>query len=176
MPDVLEPAASGRAKCRGCREKIDKGALRFGEAVPNPFGDGDTTHWYHLMCAADARPDKLDLVLSITEHEVPSRSELERAVAAGVENPKLALVQRAERSPSGRARCRQCRERIEKGALRVAVLNDPDPLAMPSTSFVHLSCAPAHVGRTGLLEKLERVSTDLEPADVDELSRALADE
>ena len=41
MPHVIEPAASGRAKCRGCGEKIAKGKLRFGERLPNPFGDGD---------------------------------------------------------------------------------------------------------------------------------------
>lgn len=40
MPHVFEHAPSGRAKCRGCDAVIAKGALRFGERLPNPYGDG----------------------------------------------------------------------------------------------------------------------------------------
>ena len=53
MGDVIEPAPSGRSKCRGCQRKIDKGELRYGEAVPNAFGAGDALHWYHPRCGAE---------------------------------------------------------------------------------------------------------------------------
>ena len=56
MPHVIETASSGRAKCRGCGEKIAAGELRFGERLPNPFAEGETTHWFHLECAAFKRP------------------------------------------------------------------------------------------------------------------------
>ena len=54
MAHVIEPAKSGRASCRTCREPIAKGELRLGEEVPNTFSDsGEATHvWHHLACAA----------------------------------------------------------------------------------------------------------------------------
>ena len=56
MPHLIDAAPTGRAKCRGCGGKIDAGALRFGEALPNPFAEGETTHWFHLECGAFKRP------------------------------------------------------------------------------------------------------------------------
>ena len=45
MDHVIEPASSGRAKCRGCGRAIAKGELRLGERLPNPFTDeGEMTH------------------------------------------------------------------------------------------------------------------------------------
>jgi hypothetical protein len=48
VPHVIEPASSGRAKCRGCDRPIAKGELRFGERQPNAFGEGEMTLWFHL--------------------------------------------------------------------------------------------------------------------------------
>ena len=56
---TFELAASGRSKCRGCGQSITKDSLRFGERVPNAFGDEDATHWLHPACAAHRRPDSL---------------------------------------------------------------------------------------------------------------------
>lgn len=47
MPHLIEAAKSGRAKCRKCKEKIEKGELRFGHEVANAFSDS-TLQWYHL--------------------------------------------------------------------------------------------------------------------------------
>jgi len=57
MTHVIEPAKTGRAKCRGCDRPIAKDELRFGERVANAFGDGETTLWFHLQCAAYKRPE-----------------------------------------------------------------------------------------------------------------------
>ena len=46
MPHVFEPAPTGRAKCRGCGRPIAQGDLRFGERIPNPFAEGETTLWF----------------------------------------------------------------------------------------------------------------------------------
>jgi hypothetical protein len=59
MANVIEPAGTGRAKCRACGRVIGKGELRFGEVLPNPFGEGETTYWLHLYCAAYKRPEQL---------------------------------------------------------------------------------------------------------------------
>src|SRR6185295_11671390 len=41
MPHLIEPAPTGRAKCRGCDARIAAGELRFGEVVPNPFAEAE---------------------------------------------------------------------------------------------------------------------------------------
>jgi len=52
MPERgLEHAPSGRAKCKTCKEKIEKGELRWYEASSNPFKEGDTMKkGMHLSC------------------------------------------------------------------------------------------------------------------------------
>ena len=50
-----EYAKQGRAKCKNCKEKIEKSVLRIGRLVPNPFGDdgGTMKEWYHMPCMFD---------------------------------------------------------------------------------------------------------------------------
>ncbi|MCA9614795.1 MAG: hypothetical protein KC586_18690 [Myxococcales bacterium] len=56
MDHVLELAPSGRATCRTCGNKIAKGEVRFGEAVPSQFApSGFATEWHHLTCAAKSK-------------------------------------------------------------------------------------------------------------------------
>src|SRR5215208_5420735 len=98
--DVIEAAPTGRAKCRACGQNIEKAALRFGERVPNAFGEGEATHWFHLPCAAEQRPEKLGVALDAFDGELPDRGLYERIVENGRQNPKLFTVRRAERSPS----------------------------------------------------------------------------
>ena len=57
MAHVIEPASTGRAKCRGCGGKIAASELRFGERLPSPFAEGETTQWFHLDCGAFKRPE-----------------------------------------------------------------------------------------------------------------------
>lgn len=57
MPDRIELSPSGRSKCRACQKAIEKGVLRLGVGVPNPFGEGEATHYYHLECGAWRQPD-----------------------------------------------------------------------------------------------------------------------
>jgi hypothetical protein len=61
MAHLFEPATSGRSKCRGCARPIQRGELRFGERVPNLFGEGETTLWFHPLCAAIHRRRNTEL-------------------------------------------------------------------------------------------------------------------
>ena len=50
-----EYAKQGRAKCKNCKEKIEKSCLRLGKLVPNHFSDdgGMMKEWYHVKCIFD---------------------------------------------------------------------------------------------------------------------------
>jgi hypothetical protein len=122
MPHVIEPAATARAKCRGCGEKIAAGELRFGESLPNPFAEGETLHWFHLECGAMKRPESFLEGLAAHPEPVADSEHLSALAKGGVEHPRLPRVTGAERDPSGRAQCRHCREKIEKGAWRIALV------------------------------------------------------
>ncbi len=49
--------------------------------------------------------------------ELPDRPLLDQAIEEGIRNPELRRVRKAERAPTGRARCRECRELIERGSI-----------------------------------------------------------
>jgi hypothetical protein len=176
MPHTIEPAPSGRAKCRGCGQLIASGILRFGERLPNPFADGDAemTLWYHLECAAYKRPEPLLQTLTGTEGtegtagtagtvgktEIPNRAQLERDAQAGIAHRRLPRVDAASRAPSGRAMCRACKAAIEKGTWRVALVFYEDGRFAPS-GFMHLRCARAYLETTDLMGRLQRFSPSL---------------
>ncbi|MGH7341280.1 MAG: PARP-type zinc finger-containing protein, partial [Candidatus Rokuibacteriota bacterium] len=82
MPHVFETASSGRAKCRGCAQPIAKGDLRFGERLPNPFGEGEMTLWFHPICAAYKRPEPILEALGEAAEKPPESEALERAARA----------------------------------------------------------------------------------------------
>src|SRR5882724_8787115 len=89
MAHLFEPAASGRSKCRGCTRPIQRGELRFGERVPNVFGEGETTLWFHPLCAAHKRPQPLLEALAGTGDRVPDREDLERVAQGSLAHERL---------------------------------------------------------------------------------------
>ena len=105
MAHVIEPASSGRAKCRSCDQPIAKGELRFGERQPNAFGEGEMTLWFHLPCAAYARPEPF--LETRLEGPAAARSSAARGLAAaarfGIEHRR---VPRAARRRARRVRPR----------------------------------------------------------------------
>jgi hypothetical protein len=168
MPDVLSPAPTARSKCRGCGRTIEKGAIRFGEAEANPFGEGETQRWFHLECAALKRPERFGPALDAAS-DVPERDTLHALVQSGLEHPRLVRILRAERAPSARAHCRHCRELIEKGALRIALEIWEDGRFSPMGS-IHASCAPSYFETRELMPRIERTSPELPSADRDALA------
>jgi hypothetical protein len=174
--DVIEPASSGRAKCRACGEKIARGDLRFGERVPNPFGDGEATYWFHLVCAACRRPEPLGAALKETETAIQDHHRLAELAAEGVEQHRLPRIARAEPDPSGRARCRSCRELIEKGAWRV-VLEIWEEGRFGSMGFIHVRCSGEYFGTADVLFRISQATPTLSDeglSAVDALLRAIA--
>ena len=173
VPDSIQAAPTGRAKCRGCGNAIAKGELRFGETGPNSFGEGEATNWFHLPCASLMRPEKLLPVLEATTDDVPERAWLTEAARFGELHRRLPRLVRAERASSGRAHCRSCRELIAKGDWRFALQMFEEGRAN-SIGTIHVSCAEAYFGTADVLARAQRLTSDLTEADTAELEKALS--
>jgi hypothetical protein len=172
MSHIFEPASSGRSKCRGCARPIQRGELRFGERLPNPFAEGEITHWFHPACAAWKRPEPLLQALGETLQEIPDRGELERKARASLAQPRLQRIDGAERAPTGQAKCRSCHQPIERGSWRIRLVFQEEGQFSPG-GFVHLECRKASFETRDVLEPVLHFSSGLSEAEREELRRAL---
>jgi len=172
MAHVFEAAPSGRAKCRGCGLAIAKGELRFGERLPNPFGEGEMTLWFHPLCAAYMRAEPLLEALAEAAPDLAlDRESLERAARSSLAQRRLPRIAGAQRSPSSQARCRHCREPIEKGTWRIRLLFYEEGRFSPG-GFLHLGCRGEYFENHDVWDALLHFSSDLSEEDRAELARA----
>jgi len=171
MPHVFEVAPTGRAKCRGCGRAIDKGDLRFGERLPNPYGDGDMTLWFHPRCAAFKRPEPLLEALPEAPESLADREGLEGVARRATEFRRLVRVDGAERAASGQAKCRHCRNPIEKGSWRIRLAFFEEGRFSPG-GFIHVPCHSAYFEGHDVWDAVLHFSPALEPADRKDLERA----
>lgn len=172
MPDRIEVASTGRARCRACRRAIGKGEERFAEAAPNPVAEGETQHYYHLACAAERRPKAFAQLCAALEPPRPELTALREAALLATEHHRLERLGVIERAKSARANCRSCRELIEKDAWRVA-LQPLEDGRLAAWGFLHLSCVGNYAGVKPSAERLLRYS-ELPPEACEEISAALA--
>lgn len=172
MAHAIEPAPSGRAKCRGCGERIAAGELRFGERLPNPFADGEMTHWFHLDCAAFKRPEPFLETIEGREEPLADTERLVAMARGGLERRRLPRINGAERASSGRAECRSCHVAIDKGAWRVSLVYYEDGRFAPS-GFIHARCAQPYFETTDILDRIKRFSPALSAEDLSGLQAEL---
>lgn len=158
---VLEVAANGRARCRACNQNLAKGEWRLGERAKNPFGEGETTYWFHVSCGAIRRPEVFMAALPSENVPEPLQALLP-AAEFGKEHRRAGRFAAVGVAPSGRARCRHCRELIEKGQVRIelSIFHDGrfDPMG-----YLHTQCLTQYVGAIvpfARLEPLVEVLTD----------------
>jgi hypothetical protein len=175
MPDVIQPAKSGRARCRGCDRNLAAGELRFGESLPNPYAEGESLAWYHLTCAACMRPEKLLVALEAEGENVEERAWLQQTAMVGLGHRRLPRLVRAERAPAGRAHCRLCRELIPKGTFRLALQMFEEGRRVP-IGTIHVQCARAYFGTADILDRVQRLTSGLTETDLAELSSLLKDQ
>ncbi len=183
MPHTIEPAASGRAKCRGCDEKIAKDELRFGERLENPFGEGLMTLWFHIVCGAYKRPEPFLQALDeagadLETVETPAADGhtadwLRAEAAIGLEHRRLPRLTGAGPSPTGRARCRACKEIIPKDSWRIALVYYEEGFFNPS-GFIHAGCARDYfeapeLAAAAILRRIGHFSPDLGAAGLEEI-------
>src|SRR5688572_17072303 len=166
MGHVLEPATSGRAKCRACQRPIAKGELRFGERLPNPFAEGEMTLWFHLACGAYRRPEPFLETLEAAAPLVEDAEQLAAAARQGRDHRRLPRLSGAERAPTGRAACRSCRAPIEKGTWRIPLLFYEDGRFQPSGS-VHARCSAAYFETIDVIPLIRHFAPELSAAELE---------
>lgn len=171
MTHTIEPAASGRARCRGCKQPIARDELRFGERLPNPFADGEMTLWFHLVCGAYRRPASLSEI--IDAHDVPNVDRLRHIIEEGIEHHRLERLAGVERSPSGRAKCRSCREAIGKGEWRI-ILEFFEEGTFNPAGYIHTRCASNYFETTDIVERIEHFTTGLEDGELTDIRSEIA--
>ena len=177
MAHVIEPAASSRAKCRGCDGKIEQGALRFGERQPNAFGDGEMTLWFHLDCAAYKRPEALLELLGAAPAlasalNADEAARLKTIAQLGVAHRRLPRIDGGERAATGRARCRHCRELVERGDWRIPLVFFEEYRFAPA-GFVHAACARGYFGTAAVLDRVRHFNPELDDAAAAELAATI---
>jgi hypothetical protein len=173
MPHVFERASTGRAKCRGCGQPIARGDLRFGERLPNPFADGEMIAWFHPLCAAYKRPETMLEALAEAHEELAERTMLERAARGSTAQRRLVRIDGAEKARTGQAKCRHCREPIERGSWRIRLAFWEEGRFTPG-GFVHLDCRKLYFETEDILEQLLHFSSALDESEREELRRIFA--
>jgi hypothetical protein len=178
MQHNIEKATSGRSKCRGCGQVIAKDVVRFGEVLPNPFADGTTmTHWFHLRCVSMKRPDPFLDTTEGDNHGIDS-DELEqlRATASfGLAHRRVPRIDSAGRAPTGRARCRHCREMIEKDAWRIGLVFYEEGMFNPA-GYIHLTCSGEYFETVEIVDRIAHFAPHLAEADLDAIGKELNSE
>jgi poly [ADP-ribose] polymerase len=183
MAHKLEVSPSGRARCRGCKEAIAKGDLRFCEEYTSAFTDGEAYRYWHVLCAAPKLPVQVKQAMDAYDGDIPNKAEIETAMTAGAKKggkggAKLPFPH-ADVAPTGRARCMGCDETLEKGKLRVAVEREtetPTGMMVRGAGYLHPKCSLGWAEEQGLEpeEFIESVFANsmLEDAQRDELTEA----
>ena len=182
MPHVIEEAKSGRATCRTCRALIEKGAPRFGAETQGFDGNTPGHMWHHLLCAAGKLPGELKGTLATFDGEIPNRAEIEAAMTDAIKSGKAkpGAFPYVDKAPTGRAKCMQCDETIEKDSFRVAVEREVEVGGMmrKSPGYMHPKCVAANLENVGgTLEDIEtqvRANSLIDEADLNTAVEAMS--
>lgn len=129
------------------------------------------TQWFHPVCAAFKRAEALLEALPEAPKDLQDHAGLEARARATLEQHRLERVNGAERSPTAQAKCRHCRERIERGTWRIRLTFYESGRFSPG-GFVHLTCYPAYFEGHEILDRIQHFSPGLEEADRTELELA----
>ncbi|VDM07643.1 unnamed protein product [Wuchereria bancrofti] len=134
LPYGTEYAKSNRAACKGCHGLISQDSLRMSLRKPSRFFDGLQDNWFHFTCFWKKIKQKDINEASIRGMELLKWSDQERirkkirenqAEASDVE---LSII--AEYAITGRSKCVNCKENIEKNTLRLGM----------KSAWYHVNC------------------------------------
>jgi hypothetical protein len=136
------------------------------------FAEGETTLWFHPMCAAYKRPQPLLEALEATTEGPTDKESLERVARASLEHPRISRIDGAEKSRSSQAKCRHCHETIERGSWRIRIVYFEEARFAPG-GYVHLGCRKDYFDTPEVRDAILQFSPALSDPERDELARAL---
>ncbi|CAO2826568.1 unnamed protein product [Amaranthus hypochondriacus] len=156
-PWKAEYAKSARAACRTCKSNIGKEILRLGKMVQSSHFDGFMPMWHHATCIMKkANQIKLvDEVEGIESLRWEDQQKIRKYVdsngpaSGAVAGPPAANG--IEVSPTSRATCKSCSQKIMKGEVRISTKIDGQ--GARSLTWYHAKCFMESFPST-LLEKL----------------------
>jgi len=129
------------------------------------------TLWFHPACAAYKRPESLLQALGEAPEHVPERERLERAARSSLTQRRLPRIDGAEKAPTGQARCRSCRQPIERGSWRIRLVFFEEG-RFSAGGFVHLGCRTAYFEAADILDQVLHFSLPLSESECQELRQA----
>ena len=91
------------------------------------------------------------------------------AAEFGIEHRRVPRIDKVSHAPTGRARCRSCKEMIEKDSWRIGLVYFEDYRFQPS-GFIHATCAGAYFETTDILDRIQYFNPQLETEQLDELA------
>ena len=97
---------------------------------------------------------------------------LSPAATFGIEHRRVPRIHGAERAPTGRARCRSCKELIAKDEWRIALVFFEEFRFEPG-GYVHAGCAEAYFETIEIVDRIRHFTPDLPAADVANVDKAL---
>lgn len=140
-------AKRGTSACKKCKQKLEKGILRLGKMVPNPFSDGgdDMKQWFHAACIfetfARARattkkieePDDIEGWDDLTDED---KAMLRKAMADIAENAK-----NSDKTPSRKQKAAQTpkKETPKKNVAARDIADDKVSASSSSTAVVDVN-------------------------------------
>ncbi|KAJ4726847.1 Poly [ADP-ribose] polymerase [Melia azedarach] len=148
-PWKVEYAKSARSSCRTCKNQIEKEALRLGKMVQSSQFDGFMPMWNHANCVLKKAKQikSIDDVEGIESLRWEDQQKIRKYVEEGVgggggessdKSAATAMEYGIEVSPTSRATCRHCSQKIMKGQVRISA--KPDGQGAKGLSWHHANC------------------------------------
>ena len=132
------------------------------------------TLWFHPGCAAYKRPEALLQGLGDTLEHIGDREALDRAARSSLAQRRIQRIDGAERSPSGHAKCRSCRQTIVRGHWRIRLVLFEEGGRFSPGGYVHLACRKDYFEANEVLDQILHFSFDLGDDEREDLRRAYA--
>lgn len=116
--------------------------------------------WFHPTCAALKRPEPFLERVAEEAPDIDDLERLQREAELGLAHRRLPRLDGAERSPTGRARCRSCREMIAKDVWRLRLVWWEEARFSPS-GYIHAECAREFFETVEVDSRVAHFSPDL---------------
>lgn len=173
LPYLAEYSKSGRAKCKRCKQIINKDVLRLAVMVQSPFFDGRQPNWHHFDCFFNRyHPKNVGEIKSFEILKFDDQKMIEKMLTkeATVEikgNRKRKVDVNVsqdffvEYSKSSQSRCIGCQEKIEKNEMRIGKMDHDSEDARrigPFKRWFHVDCFRNDYDELGFMLPVESLN------------------